>query len=115
RSSSTPRSTGRTTTRADLGDWSAPCGWRRVPRRSLVGRLVRYFVRRWEADMAIDLVTRSEWGARAPKGAYSYLASTRGVTIHNRGGNVDPRTLTGHSRCVAAVRAIQAMHMDGNG
>jgi len=65
--------------------------------------------------MAIDLVTRSEWGARAPKGAYSYLASTRGVKIHYTGGHVDPRTLTDHSRCVAAVRAIQAMHMDGNG
>ncbi|MEV4093778.1 peptidoglycan recognition protein family protein [Streptosporangium saharense] len=63
----------------------------------------------------IDLVSRSTWGARAPSGSYTTLASTRGVKVHYTGGHVDPATLTDHSRCVAAVRGIQRGHMDGNG
>ena len=64
----------------------------------------------------IDLISRKEWGARAPKGRYDPMpAKARGVKIHYTGGHVDPRTLTDHSRCVQAVRDIQRMHMDGNG
>jgi hypothetical protein len=63
-----------------------------------------------------DLVTRREWGARAPRGSYTKVsAAPRGVKIHYTGGRVDPRTLTDHDRCVAAVRGIQGGHMDGNG
>jgi hypothetical protein len=65
--------------------------------------------------MAIDLVTRNAWGARAPRGSYSNLTSTRGVKVHYTGGRVDPRILDDHDRCVAAVRGIQGGHMDGNG
>ncbi|MFD0883721.1 hypothetical protein ACFQ08_04015 [Streptosporangium algeriense] len=65
--------------------------------------------------MAIDLVTRAQWGAREPRGSYGRLTSTRGVKVHYTGGRVDPETLTDHSRCVAAVRGIQRGHMDGNG
>ncbi|MEU1731381.1 peptidoglycan recognition family protein [Streptosporangium sp. NPDC020145] len=63
----------------------------------------------------IDLVSRSAWGARAPRGAYGALTSTRGVKIHYTGGHVDPRVLDDHARCVSAVRGIQNGHMDGNG
>ncbi|MEU8199304.1 N-acetylmuramoyl-L-alanine amidase [Microbispora amethystogenes] len=65
--------------------------------------------------MAIDLVTRAEWGARAPRGAYSPLASTRGIKIHYTGGHVDPRIVDDHARCVTAVKGIQNGHMNGNG
>ncbi|GIH26048.1 N-acetylmuramoyl-L-alanine amidase [Acrocarpospora phusangensis] len=65
--------------------------------------------------MSIDLVTRKAWGARAPRGAYSRLTSTRGVKVHYTGGRIDPRMLDDHSRCVAAVQAIQDHHQFGNG
>ncbi|GIH70356.1 peptidoglycan recognition protein family protein [Sphaerimonospora thailandensis] len=65
--------------------------------------------------MAIDLVARSEWRARAPKGSYSSLHSTKGVKVHYTGGRVDPRIVDDHDRCVALVREIQDYHMDGNG
>lgn len=65
--------------------------------------------------MAIDLVTRADWHARAPKGAYSPLRSTRGVKVHYTGGHVDPAIVDDHSRCAGAVRFIQNFHMDGHG
>ncbi|MGW4639537.1 peptidoglycan recognition protein family protein [Sphaerisporangium sp. NPDC004334] len=65
--------------------------------------------------MAIDLVTRAEWNARTPRGAYSPLTSTLGVKVHYTGGRVEPATLHDHAKCVKAVRAIQNMHMDSNG
>ncbi len=65
--------------------------------------------------MAVDLVTRAEWGARQPKGTYDRIYSTRGVKVHYTGGRVDPRIVDDHSRCIAAVKSIQSMHMDGNG
>ncbi|GAA0410320.1 hypothetical protein Acor_35430 [Acrocarpospora corrugata] len=65
--------------------------------------------------MAIDLVTRSTWGARAPKGSYSPLSSTRGVKVHYTGGRVDPAIIDDHAKCVAMVKSIQDFHMDGNG
>jgi hypothetical protein len=65
--------------------------------------------------VAIDLVTRREWGARAPRGSYSRLSSTRGVKVHYTGGRVEPAILDDHARCVAMVRSIQIHHMDGNG
>ncbi|MEV7006984.1 N-acetylmuramoyl-L-alanine amidase [Streptosporangium sp. NPDC051022] len=65
--------------------------------------------------MAIDLVTRREWGARAPRGSYGRLSSTRGVKVHYTGGQVSPDIVNDHAKCVAMVRAIQNFHMDGNG
>ncbi|MEZ0075999.1 N-acetylmuramoyl-L-alanine amidase [Planotetraspora sp. GP83] len=65
--------------------------------------------------MAIDLVTRADWGARAPKGAYSPLSSTKGVKVHYTGGRVDPKIVDDHAKCVAMVKSIQNFHMDGNG
>ncbi|MEV4179954.1 N-acetylmuramoyl-L-alanine amidase [Streptosporangium canum] len=63
----------------------------------------------------IDLVTRREWGARAPRGSYGRLSSTRGVKVHYTGGHVSPDIVGDHARCVALVRSIQNHHMDGNG
>ncbi|GII77332.1 N-acetylmuramoyl-L-alanine amidase [Sphaerisporangium rufum] len=65
--------------------------------------------------MAIDLVSRKQWGARAPRGSYSALASTKGVKVHYTGGRVDPAIVQDHAKCVAMVRTIQGHHMDGNG
>ncbi|MFG3439944.1 N-acetylmuramoyl-L-alanine amidase [Nonomuraea sp. NPDC047897] len=65
--------------------------------------------------MPIDLISREEWRARKPRGAYDYLARTRGVKVHYTGGRVDPRTVEDHALCAAAVRGIQRGHMDGNG
>ncbi|GIH91924.1 N-acetylmuramoyl-L-alanine amidase [Planobispora siamensis] len=65
--------------------------------------------------MPIDLIPRADWGARAPRGDYSRLSSTRGVKIHYTGGRVDPAIVDDHRRCAAAVRGIQNGHMDGNG
>ncbi len=58
--------------------------------------------------------SRAAWGARRPRST-SYLAASRGVKAHYTGSRVDPQTLTDHEACRAAVRAIQAQHMDGNG
>jgi len=63
----------------------------------------------------IDLITRAEWHARSPKGAYTRVTSAKGVKVHYTGGRVDPRIVDDHRRCVDAVQAIQDHHMDGNG
>jgi hypothetical protein len=65
--------------------------------------------------VAIDLVLRRDWNARAPRGDYTQLDSTKGVKVHYTGGRVDPAIVSDHSRCVALVRSIQGYHMDGNG
>lgn len=65
--------------------------------------------------MSIDLVTRAEWDARAPKGSYEVLHSTRGVKVHYTGGYENPKMADDHDLCVARVRSIQRQHMDGNG
>ncbi|WP_433542020.1 peptidoglycan recognition protein family protein (plasmid) [Streptosporangium sandarakinum] len=67
--------------------------------------------------MGIDLITRREWKARAPKGAYTPISSTRGVKVHYTGGKV-PADLAdpgNHHKCVELVRGFQNHHMDGNG
>ncbi|MEQ4718576.1 N-acetylmuramoyl-L-alanine amidase [Nonomuraea sp. B19D2] len=68
-----------------------------------------------ELTVAIDLVLRRDWNARAPRGDYTQLDSTKGVKVHYTGGQVDPGIVSDHSGCVALVRSIQAYHMDGNG
>lgn len=65
--------------------------------------------------MAIKLVSRSAWGARAPRATASYLASTRGVKVHYTGDYMDPRIVDDHDRCAPRVRSIQNGHMDDNG
>ncbi|SEH00091.1 Putative peptidoglycan binding domain-containing protein [Nonomuraea solani] len=65
--------------------------------------------------MAIDLVLRRDWNARAPRGDYTQLDSTKGVKVHYTGGRVDPGIVSDHTGCAALVRSIQGHHMDGNG
>ncbi len=65
--------------------------------------------------MAIDLVSRRDWNARAPRGDYSQLDSTKGVKVHYTGGRVEPGIVGDHGACAALVRSIQAFHMEGNG
>ncbi|MFI6516862.1 N-acetylmuramoyl-L-alanine amidase [Spirillospora sp. NPDC050679] len=62
----------------------------------------------------MKLVSRSQWGARAARGA-ERLGSTRGVKVHYVGSHVDPRLKDDHGRCAGVVRGIQRQHMDGNG
>ncbi|MER5322285.1 peptidoglycan recognition protein family protein [Streptosporangium roseum] len=67
--------------------------------------------------MSIDLITRRDWKARAPKGAYTPISGTRGVKVHYTGGHVpaDIAHSDNHHKCVALVRGFQNHHMDGNG
>ncbi|MEU4578916.1 hypothetical protein [Nonomuraea sp. NPDC023979] len=65
--------------------------------------------------MPIDLITRAEWKALAPRGTADHLARTRGVKVHYTGGRVDPRLAEDHTLCAAAVRGIQRGHQNGNG
>jgi hypothetical protein len=65
--------------------------------------------------MAIKLVSRAAWGARAyrqPSGATTYSGARRGVKLHYLGTPYADRP---HDRCDDYVRQIQAQHMDGNG
>jgi hypothetical protein len=62
----------------------------------------------------MKLVTRSEWGARAPKSS-AYLASTLGVKVHYTGEYESPELLGDHTGCSGRLRSIQNDHMDGNG
>ncbi|MGV9535024.1 peptidoglycan recognition protein family protein [Streptosporangium sandarakinum] len=61
------------------------------------------------------VISRRAWGARAPRGSYTTIRSTRGVKVHYTGGAVSPATLDDHDRCLALMRRIQDHHMDGNG
>ncbi|GAA3441075.1 N-acetylmuramoyl-L-alanine amidase [Planomonospora venezuelensis] len=63
----------------------------------------------------MDLVSRSEWKARAPRNRLTPLPTARGVKIHYMGSYVNPALLNDCGRCVALVRSIQAHHIDGNG
>jgi hypothetical protein len=65
--------------------------------------------------MAIKLVSRAAWGARAyrqPFGGTLYTGKRRGVKLHYLGTPYADRP---HDRCDDYVRQIQAQHMDGNG
>ncbi|MFF4989617.1 N-acetylmuramoyl-L-alanine amidase [Streptosporangium saharense] len=60
-----------------------------------------------------EVISRAEWGAAKPSGAYTPLTRTRGVKVHYTGGRVDPRIVDDHAVCVRLVRAVQKMHMGG--
>ncbi|MEW2463154.1 hypothetical protein AB0872_20920 [Microbacterium sp. NPDC047426] len=64
----------------------------------------------------MQLVSRSQWGARAyrmPNGATLYSGDRRrGVKLHYLGTAYSDRP---HDKCDDYVRQIQAQHMDGNG
>lgn len=59
------------------------------------------------------LVRRIEWGARAPKYAYT-LTSARLLAIHHTAGVTDGLVST-LEECAAQARAIQAFHQDSRG
>ncbi|MEU4331443.1 peptidoglycan recognition protein family protein [Nonomuraea dietziae] len=65
--------------------------------------------------MAIDLITRRDWNARRPAGAYTPINSTRGVKVHYTGGVVPASIVQDHAVCVRLVQGFQKHHMDGNG
>lgn len=59
------------------------------------------------------LVTRSQWGARAPRPGIASLSPTFGVTVHYEGGS--GLNITDHAQCASIVRGIQRYHMDAKG
>lgn len=59
------------------------------------------------------LVSRAQWGARAPKPGIASLAPTFGTTVHYEGGT--GLAIKSHSQCASIVRGIQAFHMDSRG
>lgn len=60
------------------------------------------------------LITRSAWGARAPKNTTPMVASEqRGTAIHYSAAESDRVAI--HDDCARRVRSIQAFHMDGRG
>lgn len=61
----------------------------------------------------MKLVTRAQWGAKAPHEDLAYIAGTRGTKIHWEGTPVAASLAKadGHTRCDDRVRAIQAAHM----
>ena len=59
------------------------------------------------------LVTRSQWGARAPKSATALrLPSVKGFAVHWEGPAMGSFP---HAECAAKVRGIQRFHMDSRG
>lgn len=60
----------------------------------------------------MKLVTRSQWGARAPKSRTNIVAPVKGVAIHWIGPKQGTWT---HDKCAAKVKGIQSYHMDKNG
>ena len=60
------------------------------------------------------VVTRSEWGAREPRGRDQLTSDTaRGVAVHYTAMNADEQAR--HETCAERVRGIQRYHMDSNG
>lgn len=59
----------------------------------------------------MNLVTRSQWGARPAKSRTS-LSGTEGVTIHYEGPHMGDYA---DESCASKVRGIQAFHMDSRG
>lgn len=59
----------------------------------------------------MNLVTRSQWGARPPKAAPTPLNPT-GATAHWEGPHMGTFP---HDQCASKVRGIQAFHIDGRG
>lgn len=63
--------------------------------------------------MALEFVSRSEWGAKPPKSVTKRDPKTlAGVALHHFGS---PRAATSHEGCAALLRGIQADHMRPGG
>ncbi len=60
----------------------------------------------------MKLVSRKDWGARAPRGV-TPVTAPRGAKIHYVGDHVGLDLETDHAHCGAMVRSIQRTHMDG--
>lgn len=59
----------------------------------------------------MQLVTRAQWGAKAPTADWTYVGSTLGVKVHYEGTAVPSSLVNDHSACAGRVRDIQASHM----
>lgn len=57
----------------------------------------------------MTIISRAQWGARAPRQRTRLAAPARGVVRHYEGVTVSPY---GHGGCAGRVRNIQAHHMD---
>jgi peptidoglycan hydrolase-like protein with peptidoglycan-binding domain len=63
----------------------------------------------------VNIHTRAVWDARAPRGSYTRVMSTRGTKVHYTGGYVSPAILGDHDGCLDLMKQIQNHHMDNNG
>jgi hypothetical protein len=59
----------------------------------------------------MQLVTRAQWGALAPKANYTRVDSTLGVKVHYEGTNVPSDLILNHNQCADRVADIQRSHM----
>ncbi|XP_033112156.1 peptidoglycan recognition protein 1-like isoform X2 [Anneissia japonica] len=59
----------------------------------------------------VTIVSRSDWGARAPKSTSQLSLPVKYVFIHH----TDGRACTSQSSCSSVVRGIQNYHMDDRG
>ena len=61
----------------------------------------------------VELVTRSEWGARPPKSPPSKISGSVNMTfVHHTAGSW---VCDDKSTCIAQIQDIQNLHMDTNG
>ena len=60
------------------------------------------------------IYTRSEWGARSPRNAWSYATPVTHLAIHHTASTADGNADT-WSECAAAIRGVQNYHMNVNG
>lgn len=58
------------------------------------------------------VISRAQWGARAPTQAYTAITSKRGSTAHYEGPHLGDFP---HESCATKVRGIQSFHMDQRG
>lgn len=62
------------------------------------------------------VVSRAQWGARAPKNVNRNVTPSKGgIAVHYNGPRIGLTEKSDHAKCKSAVKNMQRYHMDGNG
>lgn len=61
----------------------------------------------------VDIVSRQEWGARAPVCSTPLTDGLKGLAVHYSAADADEQR--NHANCAGRVKGIQRFHMDTNG
>lgn len=77
-------------------------------RNATIARKARQVARVETRAGKLEIVSRAEWGALAPRGSYSRNATIATVVIHHTAGRLPAATLADES---AAVREVQRGHL----